>query len=305
MADGSNRVVYVALAGNVTIAAMKLTAFAFTRSSAMLTEGVHSLVDTLDQIFLLVGIRRAARPADEHHPFGYGLEAYFWSFAVALLIFTLGGAAAVYEGVRRVFSPEDLSRPWINYLVLGASALFEGASFAVSYRAFRRTVHGRRIRLFRFLRLSKDPSLIATLLEDGAALIGLTLAGLGVFCSATLHWRWADGAASIAIGLLLAVVALFLANEVRSLIAGEAAAPRVVAAVKKIIDDDPAVEAVDELLSLQLGPESILIGVTLEFRDGLSGEEIQACAQALSDKVQTADPRIGRIFLRPMKHRPV
>lgn len=304
MAEGSKRVVYVALGGNLAIALIKFAAFLLTRSSAMLTEALHSLVDILDQIFLLVGIHRAARPADEDHPFGHGLEAYFWSFAVALLIFALGGAASIYQGVQRILHPEALSRPWINYLVLALSAVFEATSFVVSYREFRRTVHGRRIRLWRFLQLSKDPSLFATLLEDAAALAGLAIAAAGVTGAAVFHWAWADGAASVAIGLLLAAVSLFLANEVRSLIAGEAAAPRVVAAVREILDEDPDVTMVDELLSLHLGPESILIGVTLEFRDGLSGDEIQTAAQALSDRVQASDSRIGRIFLRPMTHRP-
>jgi cation diffusion facilitator family transporter len=304
VAKGSKRVVHVALAGNLAIALIKLAAFLFTRSSAMLTEAVHSLVDILDQLFLLVGIARAERPADVNHPFGHGLEAYFWSFAVALLIFALGGAVSVYQGVHRMLAPEAILQPWINYLVLALSAGFEATSFAVSYREFRRTVHGRRIRLWQFLRVSKDPSLFATLLEDAAALIGLAIAALGVTGSAVFHVPWADGAASVAIGILLAAVALFLANEVRSLMAGEAAVPRVVAEVRRILEADPSVEVVEEVLTLHLGPESILVGVTLEFSDGLTGDEIQEAAQELSDSVQASDRRIGRIFLRPMKHRP-
>ena len=304
MAEGSTRVVLVALAGNVAIALIKLAASLATRSSAMLTEAIHSLVDILDQVFLLVGLKRAARPANAEHPFGYGLEAYFWSFAVALLIFALGGAVSIYEGARRIMAPETITHPWINFLVLGASAIFETASFAVSYREVRRVVGGRRIRLWRFVQMSKDPALFATLLEDGAALVGLAIAAVGVAASAYLKLPWADGVASVMIGLLLAAVALILANEVRSLMAGEAATPHVVEAARKILDDDPNVELVEDLLSLHLGPESILIGVTIEFRDGLSGDEIQSAAQDLSDRVQASDDRIGRIFLRPMKHRP-
>jgi cation diffusion facilitator family transporter len=304
VAEGSKRVVHVALAGNLAIALIKLAAFLVTRSSAMLAEALHSLVDILDQIFLLVGIARAARPADANHPFGHGLEAYFWSFAVALLIFALGGAASVYQGVLHILEPQAIERPWINYVVLALSAVFEATSFAVSYREFRRTVHGRRIRLWQFLRISKDPSLFATLLEDAAALVGLAIAALGVTGSAVFHLPWADGAASVTIGVLLGAVALFLANEVRSLMAGEAAVPRVVAEVRRILEADPGVEVVEEVLSLHLGPNSILIGVTLEFSDGLTGDEIQEAAQDLSDSVQASDPRIGRIFLRPMKHRP-
>jgi divalent metal cation (Fe/Co/Zn/Cd) transporter len=184
------------------------------------------------------------------------------------------------------------------------SAAFEATSFVVSYREFRRTVHGRRIRLWEFLRVSKDPSLFATLLEDAAALIGLAIAALGITGSVVFHARWADGAASVAIGILLGAVALFLANEVRSLMAGESAVPRVVAEVRRIVEADRRVDVVEEILSLHLGPDSILIGVTLEFSDGLTGDEVQAAAQELSDAVQASDKRIGRIFLRPMKHRP-
>ena len=304
MAEGSKGVVYAALAGNLAIAGIKLTAFLFTRSSAMLAEALHSLVDILDQVFLMIGIHRAAKPPDAEHPFGYGLETYFWSFAVALLIFALGGAASVWQGVQHILRPEPLSRLWINYLVLALSAVFEGASFLIGYRQFRRIVHGRRIRLWRFLQVSKDPSLFATLLEDAAALVGLAVAAIGITGASVFHLAWADGAASVAIGLLLAAVALFLANEVRSLIAGEAATPMLLAAVRKILDDDADVALTEEVLSLQLGPQSILVGVTLEFRDGLTGDELQTIAGDLSDRVQAADPRIGRIFLRPLSRRP-
>jgi len=304
VAEGTKQVVWVALAGNVAIAVIKLVASLLTGSSAMFTEAIHSLVDILDQVFLLVGLRRAARPANELHPFGYGLEAYFWSFAVALLIFALGGAVSIWEGVRRILVPQELARPWINFLVLAASAGFEGVSFAVGYREIQKVVGGREVSLWRFVMDSRDPALFATLLEDGAALVGLAIAAAGVAASAYLRLAWADGVASVLIGVLLAAVALVLANEVRSLMAGEAAHPRVVEAVRKIIVEDPNVEFVDELLSLHLGPESILVGVTLEFRDGLTGDEIQSAAQALSDRVQASDDRIGRIFLRPMKHRP-
>jgi cation diffusion facilitator family transporter len=304
VAEGTKQVVWVALAGNVAIAVIKLVASLVTRSSAMLTEAIHSLVDVLDQVFLLVGLRRAARPANELHPFGYGLEAYFWSFAVALLIFALGGAVSVWEGVKRILAPQELARPWINFLVLAMSAGFEGASFAVGYREIQKVVGSRDVSLWRFIRMSKDPALFATLLEDGAALVGLAIAAAGVAASAYLHLARADGVASVLIGVLLAAVALILANEVRSLMAGEAAHPRVVEAVRKILLEDPNVEVVAELLSLHLGPESILVGVTLEFRDGLSGDEIQSAAQALSNRVQASDDRIGRIFLRPMKQRP-
>lgn len=299
MSSGSSRVVYVALAGNLAIALTKFVACAVTGSSAMLTEAVHSLVDTADQLFLLVGLKRAARPADAVHPFGHGMEAYFWSFVVALMIFALGGAVSIYSGAHRLLSPEPIARPWVNYLVLAVSAAFEGASFTVSWREFRRVTAPRRVRLFAFLRLSKDPSLFSTLLEDGAALIGLAIAAAGVAASAVLGWTWADGAASILIGLLLAAVALFLANEVRSLIVGEAASPVVVAEVRRILETDPHVRLLEEVLTLQLGPQIILVTVTADFKDALTVGEVQEVIRDLSDRVQASDERIGRIFMRP------
>ncbi|HEY5412641.1 MAG TPA: cation diffusion facilitator family transporter [Caulobacteraceae bacterium] len=299
MAEGSKRVVLVALAGNLTIAVIKLIAWIFTRSSAMLTEAIHSLVDCGDQVLLLVGQSRGSRPPDETHPLGYGMETYFWSFIVALMVFSLGGAVSIYEGAVRLQHPADMSRPWINYLVLATSALFEGASFMAAYREYRRVVHGRDVHLWRFLQLSKDPNVFSTLLEDGAAMIGLAIAALGVTLSGYLGWRWADGLASILIGLLLVAVALFLGNETRSLIAGEAAAGPVVEAVRAVIGDDDRVISLEEVLSLHLGPNAILFAATLKFRTDLSGDEVQAAAGDLTRAIRRADPRITRAFLRP------
>ena len=299
MAEGSVRVVLAALGGNLAIAVTKFAAFFITRSTAMLTEAIHSLVDTADQVLLLIGQKRSSREANARHPFGYGMEAYFWSFIVALMIFLVGGAVSVWEGVEKLLRPGEIDRPWINLVVLGVSAAFESFSFRVAYGEFRHVVRGRQIRLFRYLRLSKDPNVFATLLEDGAALIGLALAALGVAGSAYFGLPWADGAASIAIGLLLILVAVFLANETRSLIAGEAAAPDIVARARETAVADPAVESVLQVASLHLGPRSILMALTLKFRSGLSGDEIQAAAEALTEKVRAADPRIGGVFLRP------
>ncbi len=298
MAEGSKRVVLAALVGNLAIAMIKLVAWAFTRSSAMLTEGVHSLVDSGDQVLLLIGQARGAKPPDESHPLGYGMETYFWSFIVALMVFLLGGAVSIVEGVLKLIHPEPMTRPWINYVVLGASAVFEGASFMTAYREYRRVVRGRDVRLFRFLQLSKDPNVFATLLEDGAAMLGLAIAAIGVSLSG-LGVPWGDGAASILIGLLLVVVAGFLANETRSLIAGEAAADPVVQQVRKEICADPRVTSLDEVLSLHLGPNTILIAATVMFRSDLSGDEIQAAARELTRNIARADERISRVFLKP------
>ena len=216
MAEESRTAVYAAFAGNVAIAVSKFIAFGFTRSTAMLTEAIHSLVDTGNQGLLLLGMRRASRPPDPGHPFGHGLELYFWSFVVALMVFTVGGVVSIYEGVQRIRAPEPIDRPWINFLVLGAAFLFEGASFAVALRQQRKQWPG--VRLLPFLKRSKDPGLFAVLLEDAAALIGLVIAFVGVLLAVLTGRPEIDGWASVAIGALLMVVAAFMANETRSLI---------------------------------------------------------------------------------------
>ncbi|MDB5469726.1 MAG: cation transporter [Caulobacter sp.] len=296
MASDSRGAIYAAAAGNLAIAVSKAVAFGFTGSSAMLTEAVHSLVDTGNQGLLLLGLRRASRPPDAGHPFGHGMELYFWSFVVALMIFALGGAFSIYEGFLKVREPEPLRQAWINFLVLGLAILFEGGSFLVAWREHRRrTPSGR---FFANVRASKDPSLFAVLLEDGAALTGLVFALLGV-TGASLGLVWADGAASIAIGLLLTAVAVFMANETRSLLTGEAASGAVVAEVRRILETDPAVVEVVEILSLHLGPQEVLVGVTIDFRDDLPGGEIEEVAHRLSRDIQASQPEITRLFLRP------
>jgi cation diffusion facilitator family transporter len=254
----STRVVLAALAGNLAVALIKFSAFAMTRSTAMLTEAVHSLVDTADQLLLLVGQARGSRPPDESHPFGNGMEAYFWSFVVALMIFALGGTWSIWEGFTKVLAPQPISRPWVSLVVLGLSAIAEGTTFRIGYRAYRRIAEGRLVRgreigLWGFLRISKDPSLYTTLLEDGAALTGLSLAALGVIGASWLHQPWADGAASVAIGLLLIAVATFMANETRSLIAGEAAAFPVVEEIRTALGGDPRITDIVQVATLQLG----------------------------------------------------
>lgn len=294
---GSKLVVFAALGGNLAIALAKFVAFAFTGSSAMLTEAIHSLVDTGNQGLLLLGMRRGAKAPDESHPFGYGMEAYFWSFIVALMIFALGGAVSIWEGIDKIRDPEPMQRPWINLLVIGMAMVFEGASFTVALREFRSFWRG--TPLFRSIRGSKDPNLFAVLLEDSAALTGLAIALAGVAGSAFLGRTWADGAASILIGLLLVAVAAFLANETRSLLAGEAATPRTVAQVRALIEADPRVAAIPEVLSMHLGPREILFALTLHLSDRLTRSQMETALDELTAKVQSVDPRITRVFLRP------
>jgi len=216
----------------------------------MFTEAIHSLVDTTDQILLLIGDRRSRRAPDPRHPLGYGMEAYFWSFVVALMVLLLGGVAALYQGVRHILAPHPIAAPAISLGVLVVSAVFEASSFAVGYREYRRVVRGRAVPLWAFIRASKDPSLYASLLEDSAALVGIALAILGIVGSSLLHVLWADGAASIAIGVLLTAVAAVLANETRSLIAGEAVAPPVMGRLQAVLRADDRISEIVDIPNL-------------------------------------------------------
>jgi cation diffusion facilitator family transporter len=288
--------VYAALAGNLAIAAAKAVAAWLGGSSAMLTEALHSLVDCGNEVLLLVGIARAARAPDATHPFGYGLEVYFWSFVVALLIFSAGGGLAIYQGARHLLAPPPISDPALNFAVLGIAFVFEGLSFRVAWREFAKI--RRQTPVLAAITRSKDPTLFAVLLEDGAALIGLVIAALGLGAALWWDWGWADGAASILIGVLLIVVAVFMAKETRSLMSGEAAAPGTVAAVRAILEAEPAIEKVQEILTMHLGPRAILMAITLDYQDGLSIPVAESITGRMTDEIRKIDPRITRIFVR-------
>jgi cation diffusion facilitator family transporter len=299
MADGSARVVLIAMGGNLAIAVAKFAAFSLSGSSAMLTEAIHSLIDTADQILLLIGQRRGRLARDRDHPMGHGMETYFWSFIVALMVFLLGGMFGLYQGVRHLLAPEPVTAPWVSLGVLAVSAVFEGSSFVNAFREFRRVVQGRDVRLWGFIRGSKDPGLYATLLEDSAALIGIGLAAAGVIASAFLHIPWADGAASIAISLLLVAVSAVLANETRSLIAGEAVAPAVMEQLKAVLIADGRILEVDEIATLHLGPQAILVALTLRFQPQMSVAALGDAIREITRALQAADGRIAYVYVRP------
>jgi cation diffusion facilitator family transporter len=299
MADGSTRVVLTALAGNGAIAAAKFVAAGLSGSTAMFTEAIHSLVDTGDQLLLLVGQKRGRRKPDETHPLGYGMEAYFWSFIVALMVFVLGGMLSIYEGVRHILEPSPLVSPGISLGVLAVSAVFEGVSFRVGYREYKKVVRGRPVRFWQFIQRSKDPGLVAVLLEDSAALIGIGLAAAGVVASAFLHLAWADGAASVAIGVLLTGVALVLANETRSLIAGEAVAPIVMERLKETLDRIKCINRLDDVATLHLGPGVILVALTVAFRPRATGASITAAIVEITQCLRTTDDRVAYVYVRP------
>jgi cation diffusion facilitator family transporter len=298
MAHGSSKkVVYAALAGNLAIAATKLAAALWTGSSAMLSEAIHSAVDTGNQGLLLFGMHRAGRPPDRGHPFGHGMELYFWSFVVALLIFALGGVASAYQGWAKLTRPEPMHDAWLNFAVLAAAMVFEGLSFRVAWREFHAAHIGEPF--LAAIRASKNPGIFAVLLEDSAALVGLAIAAAGLGLAVWLDRPVFDGVASLAIGALLLVTALFLANETRSLLTGESASRRVLGAVRRILERDLRVRMVDEILSMHLGPDEVLLALTLDFDDRLSGQEIEQATAELSRQISAAVPIVGRVFVRP------
>lgn len=296
VAHGSKKVVYAALAGNLAIAVTKLGASLYTGSSAMLTEAIHSFVDTGDQGLLLLGMRRARRQADDRHPFGYGLELYFWSFVVALMIFALGGMFSIYEGIHKIRSPEPIESAWVNFAVLGLSMIFEGVSFSVAYRESRTRFGG--APLWTAIARSKDPATFAVLLEDLAALVGLVVALAAVAVAVALDAPSADGAGSIGIGCLLVGVALVLANETRSLLIGESASSRVLDGTRALLASEPRVRQVGQIKSLHLGASQVLLAITLELRSDLSAGELQIMLQEVRERIEASQPIVSHVFFR-------
>lgn len=305
MADGSTISVAGALVGNLAVAAVKFLAYLASGSSAMLTEAVHSLVDTVNQVLLLFGLHESRKPADPHHPFGHGMELYFWTFVVALLIFAMGGALGIYEGLRKLAHPAPMTRAWLNLGVIAASAVIELLSLFLSLKAARESQSPivRRVvpklNIIRLMHLSKDPGIYEAVAENAAAVLGLAFATLGVVGAAWLGWPHADAVASIAIGVLLVAVAVFLALETRSLLTGETASGPVLAEIRRILGRDDRVSAVCEIQSMHFGPQDILVAATLDFRDDLTAPELEKAADELTVKLKQAEPRISRVFIRP------
>ncbi len=289
--------VYAALASNLAIAATKFVAGALTGSSAMLSEGVHSLVDTANELLLLYGLRRAARPADTSHPFGYGRELYFWSFIVALMVLALGAAASFYEGIRHILDPEPMRDPLLNYVVLGASFAFEGASWWVGLKAFR-AAKGRQSYVEAF-RNSKDPTTFTVLFEDTAALLGLLIAAAGIFAAHQLNEPRFDGAASVGIGLVLLVSSLLLARETKGLLIGESAHPRLRDAILRIARDDAGVRAANGVLTIQMGANQVLAALSIEFKDELNTTQIEECVNRVEALIRQSRPEIMLLFVKP------
>ncbi|HEY3064765.1 MAG TPA: cation diffusion facilitator family transporter [Methylomirabilota bacterium] len=300
MARGSSRkVIYAALVGNLLVAATKLTAAAITGSAAMLSEAVHSLVDTGNELLLLYGLRRASRPPDEIHPLGHGRELYFWSFIVTLVIFGLGAGVSTYEGVQHVLAPVPIRNSRANYVVLVLAFLFEAGSWLVALREFRAAKGDRGY--LEAARESKDPTMFMVVFEDTAALLGIVIAFAGIAASEVLGLPVLDGVASIGIGVLLAVVAMFLAREAKGLLIGEPAQSKVVASICSIARAQPGIERAEGLFTVHLGPDQIVAAIAVDFVDDLSAGDVEGIVAAVEDRVRKTNPEVRTLLIKPQR----
>ncbi|MCF6203144.1 MAG: cation diffusion facilitator family transporter [Methylococcaceae bacterium] len=294
-ATGSKSAIWAALIGNSLVAITKFIAAALTGSSAMFSEGIHSLVDTGNQVLLLYGLKRASKPADENFPFGYGKEVYFWSFIVAILVFAVGAGVSFYEGIHTIFHPKPIANPMINYVVLILAIIFEGASFTIAFKQFVK-VKGN-WGYFEAIQQSKDPSLFVVLFEDFAATIGLFVALLGVYLSQSTGILEFDGIASVIIGCILAGTAVWLAIETKGLLIGEGANQATNNKIKKTAISNSKIQHVNEVLTMHMGPDYILLNLSVTFVDSAKADDIEKVIEQLSKKIKAQFPSVKRIFI--------
>lgn len=286
--------IYAALAGNLAIAVTKFVAAAFTGSSAMLSEAIHSVVDTGNGELMLLGIRKSRKPPDADHPFGHGHELYFWTLLVGVLVFAVGGGMSLYEGIMHILHTATMEHPTWNYAVLGVAAVFEGTSWLFGWKAFS-AERGRR-GVLETIHDTKDPTTFAVLLEDSAALLGLVFAFIGIFLGQQLELPYLDGVASVVIGLLLCVVAVSMVYESKGLLIGEGLAPEALKSLRKLIEEDAAVERVSHMHSMYLGPHEVLLTIELRFDSDLSVGEMREGIQRLVTAIQSRHPDVRQVF---------
>ena len=296
MAAESKTAIFAAIGGNLAIAIMKFAAAAFTGSSAMLSEGIHSLVDTGNGGLLLLGIHKSKQPADATHPFGYGKELYFWSLIVAVLIFGVGGGISIYEGITHLIHPSPLEDPFWSYVVLGLAVVFESIVFVIAFRAFQ-ALKGEDENIWQAIKSSKDPTTFTVLFEDAAALLGLIVAFAGIFLAHYFNNPYLDGAASILIGVILASVAVFLAYESKGLLVGEGADPETLENIRKLAEAAAGVEKVINPLTMYFGPRTILLTVDIEFDKKLSAMEVEEAVDRLEKNIRSQYPDIKHIYI--------
>ncbi len=295
MAGSSKGPIYAAMAANFAIAISKFIAAGISGSSAMLSEGIHSLVDTGNGALLLYGIRQGKKTADPDHPMGHGKELYFWSLVVAVLIFAIGGGMSFYEGIEHLKHPTEMGDPTLNYIVLGLAIIFEGGAMFFAVRSFNKTRGGKSF--WRAIRMSKDPSSFAVILEDAAALVGLLVALAGVYLGHTLQNPYFDGGASIIIGLLLTVIAVIMASESKALLVGESADPEVRKSIRQIVEADDAVIGLNTLVTQHYGPDQVLVALDVEFRDELTADDIEKAIAGIEGQIRAIHPIVRRIFI--------
>jgi len=292
-------VLYGALAANLGIGVAKFVAAGLTGSSSMLTEGFHSVVDSGNQVLLLYGQKKAKRPADEAHPFGYGRELYFWAFVVAILIFAIGAGVSIFEGWRHIQEPEPLTSPTINYVVLAISFALEGSSWTIAVREFAKAKGD--MGWWDAIHRSKDPAGFIVLFEDSAALAGLVIAGIGIWASHAFNEPRIDGAASIAIGVILALVAVLLARESKGLLIGERADPAIIATIRRIVAAHPAIISVNHVRTIHTAPDSIFAAISADFDDAVTMGNGETMIETMEDELRAAVPTLSSIYIRPEK----
>ena len=295
MAGSSKKVIFAALAGNALIAVTKFIAAAVTGSSAMFSEGIHSVVDTGNQILLLHGLRRAKKPPDDRFPFGHGKEIYFWSFAVAIMIFAVGSGVSLYEGVIHLFHPEPIENPTVNYIVLGLALLFEGGAWYFALTEFTKTKG--KWGYIEAVQRGKDPSMFVVLFEDSAAMLGIVVAFLGIFLSSRTGILYFDGIASIIIGLILGGTATWLAYETKGLLIGESANERVVNGIREIIGSYDGVDHINEVLTMHMGPSFILVNLSIDFRDDIPAGDLEGIIARIDQHIKQTFPNVKRVFV--------
>ncbi len=295
--NDSTATVVVAISVNLAIAGAKAVVAAITGSAAMTAEAIHSFVDTANEGILLFGIRRSRREPNEQHPFGYGRELYFWTLLVAVLIFGVGGGVTMLEGIDRLVHPHDLGDALWTYVVLGVAFVLESYSFVVSYRAVMRDSRGRSV--LATIHASKDPTTFTVLVEDAAALVGLTIAFVGTLLSHMLHNQYIDGIASIAIGFVLAAVSIFLVSESRALLVGESAEPATIDAIRSLVTQDDAVIGIQRAIATQLAPHTIVLFLDVHFRDNLSLATVIEAIQRIESTIREHHADVATIFIEP------
>lgn len=295
MAGSSKKAIYAALVGNTLIAVTKFLAAGVSGSSAMFSEAIHSLVDTGNQILLLYGLKAAERPADEQFPFGHGKEIYFWSFVVAMLIFSLGSGVSLYQGWQHLGHPEPISNIGFNFAVLGIAMVFEGGALMIALREFGR--HKGSLGFFEAVRQGKDPSIFVVVFEDTAAMLGLLVAMVGLGLYQLTGNPFFDGAASMLIGVILGITAAWLAYESKSLLIGESAAPATVAAIRGVLEADERILSINEAATLHMGPAYIIVTISVDFVDGIDSSELESAVTEINDTVKRLDPAIQRVFI--------